>query len=254
MIQNCTVVKNTTICPGYGRIVISAPEISATALPGQFVMTKYWDGNSPFLLRPFSINAVDRNAGTIEILYKVIGEGTRLLLRLKEGADFLILGPLGNSFPLNPNFSRIGIVGRGVGAAPMRFLAEEAVKQGMEVFVYVSASKEEYLFDRQYYQEMGAHFIGSCDPDKMVTSFLEEDLISKHFDAAFTCGSNRLIRDIKRLMDIYQLEGYASLEAHMACGVGACKGCVCTIYEDGEEKYAHVCKDGPVFPIRKLVK
>ena len=90
------VVSNYEIDKEYGRVCLEAPEIAASALPGQFVMMKYWQGLTPFFMRPFSINSTDNKNGTIEILYKVVGEGTAILKRLQKAAKVQILGPFGN--------------------------------------------------------------------------------------------------------------------------------------------------------------
>jgi len=251
---DCQVIKNSIIHQDYGRISLDVPDIASSAMPGQFVMLKYWQGYTPFLMRPFSINAANRINGTIDILYKVIGEGTALLQRLKSGEKIKILGPLGNNFPIRNDFTRIAIIGRGVGAAPLRFLADCALEKKIDVQVFISASQPQFFFDEDFYKSVDCNFIGSCDDNKIITTFFEDQLKIDTFDAAYTCGSKRLINDIKRLMDIYSFEGYASLEEHMACGIGACKGCVCSIYREGTEQYARVCKEGPIFPIRNLVK
>ncbi len=251
---DCKVISNAAIVTNYGRIKLAVPTIARASNPGQFIMLKFWQGNEPFFMRPFSINSVDRKAGTIEVLYKIVGVGTAMLQKIKPDTEMKILGPLGNTFPVKDSFKRIAIVGRGVGAAPMRFLMEHAKEKGIECHVFISASKPEYLFDEAFYQSAGVEYIGSCDDSRMITSYFEEKLNTLKFDAAYTCGSNRLIREIKRLSDLHGFEGYASLEEHMACGIGACKGCVCTVYRDRVEEYARVCKEGPIFSVHNLVK
>lgn len=248
-----SVISNEPVVKNYGRIKLDASEIAATAKPGQFIMLKYWKGNVPYFMRPFSINSADRNAGTIEVLYKVVGVGTDLLRDLEAGAEVKILAPLGNWFEIKKHYKRAAVVGRGVGAAPMRYLAEELKRQGIDTYVYISASSPEYLFDQAYFEKAGCTFKQLTDDTKKVTSLFEEDLKSNKFDVAFTCGSNRLIRDLGRLMDIHGFEAYASMEEHMACGIGACKGCVITVYDEGKSEYVRVCREGPVFPIKRLV-
>jgi dihydroorotate dehydrogenase electron transfer subunit len=205
-------------------------------------------------MRPFSLNSVDTAAGTLEILYKIVGTGTETLSTLPEGAEADVLGPLGSPFPLSENMERIAVIGRGVGAAPMRFLAEQARSFGIDVHAYISANREEHLFDKDAYLAAGCSFTGCTDGNINVTSFFADDLKTMKFDAAYVCGSKRLMRDVSMLMDQYGFEGYVSLEAHMACGIGACKGCVVSIkMQDGSESYARVCKEGPVFPVKRIV-
>lgn len=254
MFAEATVLRNEVFTPGFGRILLSVPQVAEQAGPGQFVMLKYWHGSEPFLMRPFSINSADRKQGTLEILYKIVGTGTELLSGVKPGSSAEVLGPLGNGFPLSGGMTRIAVIGRGVGAAPMRFLAEDARRMGISVHAYISADKEDHLFDKAAYKSAGCVFTGCTDGNINVTSFFKEDLKSLKFDAAYVCGSRRLMRDVSALMDEYGFDGYVSLEEHMACGIGACKGCVVTAKSaDGSQIYARVCKEGPVFPVKRIV-
>ena len=254
MLLSAKALTNRIITPGFGRILLSAPQIAEQARPGQFVMLKYWRGIDPFFMRPFSINTVDRAGGTLGILYKIVGEGTEILANLPADSDVEVLGPRGNGFPISDGMTRIAVIGRGVGAAPMRFLAERARSMGIGVRAYISAGKEEHLFDKAAYEASGCVFTGCTDGNVKVTSFFKEDLKKMKFDAAYVCGSKRLMRDVAALSDQYGFEGYVSLEAHMACGIGACKGCAVPLKTaDGSEAYARVCKEGPVFPVKRIV-
>ncbi len=247
-------LTNRIITPGFGRILLSAPQIAEQAKPGQFVMLKYWRGIDPFFMRPFSINTVDRAGGTLGILYKVVGQGTEILADLSADAEVEILGPRGNGFPLEDGMTRIAVIGRGVGAAPMRFLAEKARSMGIGVRAYISANSEEHLFDKAAYEGSGCTFAGCTDPNVKVTDFFAEDLKKMKFDAAYVCGSKRLMKAVAELSDEYDFAGYVSLEEHMACGIGACKGCAVRVNtKDGSEAYARVCKEGPVFPVKRIV-
>lgn len=255
MYNKCIVKKTELIAEGFGRVVFDAGEIVKTSRPGQFVMIKCWEQNVPFLPRPFSINNVDKQRGLLEILYKIVGTGTKLLSKLNIGDNAMIHGPLGNGFVIPDRVKRIAVVGRGVGAAPMLYLAAEAINRSAEVYVFLSASREEFLFDKERYEDLGAKVYSSCDDSLLVTDYLGELLKDKEFDAVYTCGSKRLMKQVKRLKDIYGFEAYTSLEEHMACGVGACKGCICIINkENGSKQYQRVCKEGPVFPIERVVE
>jgi len=130
MYQNVTVVTNELVIPGYMRMVISCPEMAAAAQCGQFMMLKAWDGNAPFLMRPISINFADPKEGTMTFLYKIVGEGTKLMAALKEGDKMQALGPLGHGFPVSAEAKRVAIIGRGIGIAPLRLLAKTALSQG----------------------------------------------------------------------------------------------------------------------------
>lgn len=248
------VLCNRIITDGFARLDVSVPPMAAEAQPGQFVMLKCWQGVEPFLMRPFSINSADREKGTLSFLYKIVGKGTEILSAVQTGAEIELIGPLGNGFPIFEDSRRIAVIGRGVGAAPMRFLAEEAVRRGIETRVYLSAGKPEQLFDAELYRALGCEVKVTTDPNVNVTSFFAEDCGNMAFQAAYICGSKRLTRDVAMLSKEHGFKAYVSLEEHMACGFGQCKGCVVSVRDkDGNDVYVTVCKNGPVFPVERLV-
>ncbi len=254
MYQTVAILENAPVCPGSLRMVLDAPDISRESKPGQFIMLKAWEGKEPFLLRPFSIHTADRATGRLVLLYKVVGQGTKHMQALKPGDTVTVLGPLGHGFPLESGMKRIALVGRGIGIAPLLFLAEEARRQGTEVHAYLSAKEEGHLFAKDQFLALGCQVKATCEGGALVTDFFEEDLNTHTFDAAYTCGSNRLMREVRRLEKAHGFAGYVSLEEHMACGIGACKGCVCTVHEkNGAQAYATVCKSGPVFSLERIV-
>lgn len=236
------------------RITLYAPEIAAAANPGQFVMLRAWNGFAPFLMRPFSIHSADREAGSLTLLYKIVGEGTQLLAARSPGETVQLLGPLGHGFPLSNEQGRIAVIGRGIGIAPLRYLVEMALHSGNEVFAYLSAKTEQQLFDRDYLSEIGAVVQCSTDDSENVTDYFKRDLQTISFTAAYSCGSDRLMREMHRLGAAYGFPTYVSLESHMACGIGACKGCVCKTHDaEQKEHYETVCQCGPVFPTERIV-
>ena len=93
------------------RLRVQASEMAAQTQPGQFYMLKAWEGNVPFLMRPISVNSADQNAGTITFLYKVVGEGTKLLAALQAGDALWALGPLGHGFPVPEGAKRVAVIG-----------------------------------------------------------------------------------------------------------------------------------------------
>lgn len=254
MYQTVSIFENAPVRAGSMRMVLDAPEIARASKPGQFVMLKAWEGMEPFLPRPLSIHSADAAAGRLEMLYKVVGRGTKIMQSLEPGDTVTILGPLGHGFPLEEGMGRIALIGRGIGIAPLLFLAEEGCRRGMEVYAYLSAKDEEHLFAKDRFEALGCHVRTTCQGGALVTDFFEQDLQANSFDAAYACGSKRLAGEVRRLQKSHGFKGYISLEEHMACGVGACKGCVCTVHEkDGTEHYESVCKSGPVFPLERIV-
>lgn len=253
MYQTVEAVQTQAISPRYLRLTVRAPEMAEAAQPGQFAMLKAWEGTVPFLMRPISINDADPREGTLSFLYKVVGEGTKRMAALRPGDALQILGPLGHGFPLAPEAKRIALIGRGIGIAPLRLLARRALAQGTEVYAYLSAKEEGQLFDRQELTELGATVRHTCEAGVNVTQFFAGDLETMAFDGAYSCGSKRLMREMHELHLRYGFPSYVSLEEHMACGIGACKGCVCKTHGEDGERYETVCQCGPVFPTERIV-
>ena len=255
MVQTLTVLSHDCIAKGVYLLTVDAPEMAKASLPGQFVMVKGWEGNDPFLMRPFCIDAADREKGTLSVLYKVKGKGTELLSKAAIGSKVQMIGPLGHGWPVPEGAKRIAIVGRGIGIAAIRLLAEDCRRNGIEVAAYLSAKCEEEVFHRADMERAGVLVRATTDPSVKITDAFARDCETMHFDAAYSCGSKRLAGEMKKLHKQYGFPGYISLEEHMACGIGACKGCVCEIQDTqtGEKHYERVCKDGPVFPIDSVV-
>lgn len=255
MFSFCKVLLNDPICEGYYRLRLDVGEMAGKMLPGQFVMLHSETDSAAFLPRPFSLHSVDANEGMLEIIYKVVGLATKEMTRLLPGRTLSVQGPLGTHFPIPEGAKRLALVGRGVGAAPMLFLARTARRQGIDVFVYLSASSEEMLFDRDVYAEIGCTVRTTTDAAALVSDQWAADAEQMPFDCAYTCGSKRLMREIVRISALHGIPSYASVEEHMACGVGACKGCVCQVKDDSGAPHAvRVCKEGPVFLAERLVQ
>lgn len=255
MYQRVRIIENKPSAAGAEayRMELAAGDMARASQPGQFVMLKAWEGQEPFLMRPFSIHTADREAGKLTLLYKLVGAGTERMAALGAGDEVTVLGPLGHGFPLEAGRGPIALVGRGIGAAPLLYLAEEARRQGMEVYAYLSAKDEAHLYGREAMEAAGCRVRISCEAGGLVTDFFEQDLARAAFGAAYICGSKRLARAVRGLQKAHGFAAYVSLEEHMACGVGACKGCVCTVHEEnGAQSYAPVCKSGPVFPLERI--
>lgn len=254
MYQRATVVRNEQVIPGYMRMEVRAAEMAAAAQPGQFMMLRAWEGHVPFLPRPISINYADPAAGTLTFLYKVTGEGTERMAALRAGDGIQALGPLGHGFPLPDAQGALALIGRGIGIAPLRLLAGWGLARGHQVYAYLSAQSAQMLFDSQELTAMGAIVRSSADDRHRVTDLFAQDLKDHIFAAAYSCGSQRLMREMHALGRQYGFPTYVSLEEHMACGVGACKGCVCETHDrQGRRQYETVCHCGPVFPTERIV-
>ncbi len=259
--HDALVVTNEIVAPGYYWLRLVSPDIAAAALPGQFVHIRVSTTDFPLLRRPMSIGRVDREQGTVDILYKIAGQGTLLLSHFRAGDTIDILGPLGADFTFVPGVQRVAVLGRGIGTAPLIFWAMEARRRGIEVWAFMSGRTGEMIFGRQDLEPLGVHFYGGADDGTehgsggLLTLF-PKICLQAGIQQIATCGSNRMNRLVADLDFAHGIYSEISLEAQMGCAMGACRGCVCSLRDSADSNttsYALVCQDGPVFPARKVV-
>lgn len=259
---------------------VQAPEIAATARAGSFVHITV-DPQRP-LRRPISIMRVDKQAGWVDFLYKVFGEGTKLLAQRKVGEKLSILGPIGTPFTTHVARRRPLLIGGGVGMPPMIFIADElrAMKGLYEPFV-ILGSEVPFPFKARPSQIMvpgvpaGVTAAMPLLEDWGVASRLASrqgyagcfdgfvtDLARGWLDAltpeqrneveVFACGPHPMLEAVAKLASEYKLTCQVSMEEFMACGVGGCAGCVVEVKTDKGSTMKRVCVDGPVFDARTV--
>lgn len=209
------------------------------------------------LRRPFSV-AGARGRGTIELLVEVRGRATRALAGLPEGSALDVLGPLGNGFSAPGDWETAVLVAGGIGVAGLRLLAGRLVEGATPTLMLVGARTEEELLSGLLPSGAGAArsrievatddgSIGFAGP---VTGLLEKHVRSIGVPARiYCCGPRGMIMETARIAADRGLRCEALLEEIMACGVGACRGCVV----ETREGYRTVCSDGPVFDAADLV-
>jgi len=248
------IIEQISLNNNYYRIKIKAPQIAQEAKPGQFVMLSKWKIKELFLKRPFSFCHIEPNSGTFDILYKKVGKGTQILTESRISDLVELIGPLGNGFNIPESTHKIAVVARGIGVAPLIPLMLESKKKGIEIYSFLSAQTESLLLCNEKIESISRETFYTTDDGlkgarEKVTNFLEKVLKETNIDVVYTCGSKRLTKHIRNLQKKYNFLAFVSLEEHMACGIGACKGCVCKT-KDG---YKRVCKEGPVFPVGEVI-
>ena len=240
---------------------LKAPEVSQDALPGQFIHIKCSKDNYPLLRRPLSIHRIDKEKGEMFVLFRVVGEGTKLLSQRVIGDDLNILGPIGNGFNIYPESEKIMIIGGGMGVAPLLALCEESIKQGKEVRVLIGVLKKELVIGEESIRNLGvkvdiATDDGSYKYKGLVTDLLERTIKEEWLaDQIFACGPKSMLRKINEIALKANIDCQVSLEERMGCGIGACLGCACKIKAKEKNNkqnqikyiYKRVCVDGPVF-------
>lgn len=229
------------------RMVLAAPEVVVLAKPGQFVHVRCSDDYDPLLRRPISINRLDKAAGQLTILYKVLGRGTAQLARLRAGQQLDIMGPLGNGFTIQGE--KPLLIGGGLGTAPLLALAD-AFAPGTPTMI-MGAQNEGGLIRQQEFEDCccALHIAtndGSAGYCGHAPVLAEALFTGQHFDMIYACGPEPMLRYVQKMAEKFAIPCQISLEEFMACGVGACLGCTCKA-ADSSKPYQKVCTDGPVF-------
>ena len=250
-VLDCEILENERVAPDHFRIRFEAPEIARDVRPAQFCMMQIQAGYCPLLRRPMSFERIYEDSVTV--LYKIEGEGTRLLSQHRPGGRIAVQGPLGNGFPLDEGFERHIVVAGGIGVAPFPALVEALVND-MDVRpeVIVAARTKDYVLCDDLFTELGCHVhIATDDGTLGVQAFaaqMLDELKPGPEDRVYVCGPMIMMSTTSQVAVGAGANCLVALEAQMACGDGACLGCVVESTKDLEgEKMVRVCSDGPVF-------
>lgn len=235
------------------EITFKAPEMANEAKVGQFVNI-LCDGKT--LRRPISICRIDKENGTLRIVFERRGEGTAWLAERKEGEELDILGPLGgHGFPLFEDRKNVLVVGGGIGVPPLLGIADFA-KSGCDA-VLGYKDKEHLNLVEDFRAVAGNTFImtddGSYGEKGFVTQRVYALFEEKKYDVVYACGPAPMLKAVSAIAKEHNTDCYISLEERMGCGIGACLVCACKIMTADGEKHLHVCKDGPVFKATEVV-
>lgn len=243
-----TVIEQKMIADGICSMWLDAKEVAVQAKPGQFISV-YSNDKSRVLPRPISICEIDREKGTLRIVYRVVGKGTEEFSKAEAGDSFEILGPLGNGFPIEEaKGKKVLMIGGGIGVPPMLQTAKEIEGEA----IIVSGYRNQDLFLKEELESAGTLFIatedGSVGTKGNVVDAIRENQIEA--DMMFACGPKPMLRALKNYALEKGIPCWISMEEKMACGVGACLACACQSKDVDSHSHVHnkrICKDGPVF-------
>ena len=244
-----SVVASTEVMPDVYLIWLEAPRIASAAKPGQFVMVGC--GEESLLRRPLSIHQTDKNK--LALLFSVVGKGTRWLAQRRAGDTVDLLGPLGNGYSIHPGSHNLLLVAGGIGIAPLRFLADEAVKQGCSVKLLLGASTVNQLYPGDLLSPetelVTATEDGTAGKKGMITALLPD--FARRADQIFACGPSPMYRTMANLSRQFPVlkSAQVSLEVRMGCGLGICYGCTLRT----KHGLKQVCQDGPVFELNDVL-
>ncbi len=261
------VLSNQELSPGYFRMRLLAPGYGATARPGQFIMLRVQQAQLPLLRRPFGIFRVGELPPDcdglpareyVEILYKMVGGGTTLMSQLHQGDRVELLGPLGRGFDPGDLGQEKILVGGGIGLVPLFMLASELAEKSPVRLLMGGRTRDDILavteFERLGVKTYVSTDDGSLGEEGLVTKVLERQLDRSPQATVYACGPMPMLEAVQGICARREVPLQVSLEALMACGVGACLGCVVkgAGHSDSNPRYLCSCKEGPVFKAEQL--
>ena len=247
--ESCSIVSKKLEVPGHYSIKFSTESIARNAIPGQFVQIRLPDSGT-FLPRPFSFLRSDSDS--FEILFKVVGIGTKILSDLPIGTELNVIGPLGNGFDfsLTKSFSQIVFVAGGVGIPPLIHVGQK-LRGSLKKTALIGAVSKDYLLFINELSELGwnvkiATDDGSHGHAGFITDLLEEiidancnngviegdiedKLDNKKRIMVLACGPYQMLRKCAVLTTSNNVWCQVAMEQPMACGFGVCLGCALAV-------------------------
>jgi len=275
-VNDCQVLAHYQFEADQYIITLESKEIADSTRPGQFVHLSV--SGMLAMRRPISVMSVDADNGTFDLLYKIVGEGTKQLADRKIGDVLSVIGPIGNGFELTDRKIPL-LIGGGVGMPPMIAIAQKIkdnayynpyVILGSEVpFPFEASQSSLSGFNSSSFHTMPLLeewrvpcSLASLQDYEGVYKGYVTDLAREYLDSlsssdlkeveVFTCGPNPMLEAVSKLSNEYNLPCQASLEEYMACAVGGCAGCVVEVATENGPAMKRVCVDGPVFDAKTV--
>ena len=246
--ETAIIIRQEEIADDIYSMWLRTEHIAAHAKAGQFVSV-YCNEGSRLLPRPISICEIDRKDGAIRLVYRVAGKGTAEFSGMRTGMQLKVVGPLGNGFPQKNK--KAFLIGGGIGIPPMLALAEALHAEGVEVSV-VLGYRDSDLFLKEEFTRYASVYVSTEDGSVGTKGNVIDAIRANELEAdtIYACGPMPMLRGVKAYAAEKKTEAQISMEERMACGIGACLGCVCQSTDVDGHSHVHnkrVCKDGPVF-------
>ena len=247
--ERVTIAENRKVNGKYYKLVFRSQPLTRGVQPGQFINLQINPGLEPFWRRPFSYYRVIKDK--IEILYEVLGRGTAVLAAKKKGDLLKVMGPLGRPFTAGLKKKKRVLVAGGVGVPPLVFLAE---RFSTDYLLIGTKSKKEVLPKKELSQVKAkilyATNDGSYGAKGFVTVLLQKLIQQESAQNLFiqTCGPTPMMEAVLEIARREGIEGEASVDKTMSCGVGVCLGCMIKT----PHGWVPSCTEGPVFPFEEI--
>lgn len=244
---NAEIVRNASLNDQFKLLTLQPVLETASPRPGQFYMIQTGTAFDPLLKRPFSIYSLQQNL--LGFLYRIRGKGTLSLSQLREGDMLQVIGPLGNSYPA-PDGDFIAVAG-GVGIASLLPFLREYRKRA---FLFYGAMSSDELVMLEETRELSKEIFittddGSDGQKGWITHAVLDFLGREGELPVYACGPTPMLKTLSEIVLARGLSCFASMEEHMACGIGACLGCMVKTVS-GQKR---VCKEGPVFKLGDII-
>ena len=264
------ILSNVEISPGYWRMRLTAPQEFSAATPGQFIMVRVSGAIDPLLRRPFAVFDVGvytpPQSGAVaqvyfEMLYRVVGKGTALLSTLHQSDLLDILGPLGTGFDQgDPGRRKTAGRRRHRPRTALPAGASELTEKKSPVRLFAGGRSRDDILCITEFKRLGVECYTATEDGSLGEQGLVTEALKRRLDALkgratlYACGPDGMLNAVARIAESYQIPCQVSLEGYMACGVGACLGCVATGRDHSAETpdYRCVCTEGPVFDSSEL--
>ncbi len=234
------IIENEKLTENVYRMKLKG-DVSDITREGQFINIQL-DGL--YLRRPISV--CDKDESSVTIIYKVVGEGTEKMSKMREGTLDILTG-LGNGYKTDMSGERPLLIGGGVGVPPLYMLAKKLISEGKKVSVILGFNKKEEIFYEEEFKKLGADvYVTTVDGSYGIKGFVTSKMDDIDYTYVFTCGPEPML---KAVYNSSKTSGQFSFEERMGCGFGACMGCSCkTLY--GNKR---ICKDGPVLEKEEII-
>ena len=248
---SCIVRANETLGDGHFHLSLEPVVKPVAVAPGQFVMIRATNLLDPFLRRPMSVADFAPDGSRIGLVIKEAGRGTRLLSTLPPWTKIDVVGPFGTGFTIPEGAKKVWMVAGGTGVAPFLGLTENTKRGDLDYTLFMGARAAGQLFYVTRLRDGGVNVITATEDGSegfkgFVTAALAAEMEKgARPDVILTCGPAPMMRAVAAIALDAGIACHASLESYMACGFGACLGCVVKRRES--DQYVTVCRSGPVF-------
>jgi len=263
------IIRNLEQAQGLYLLSIEFPENQQQPEPGQFYMLRCSQSTDPLLRRPLSIHGYcsenERGKAQCDFLYRIAGKGTLLLSRMRPGDHIEVMGSLGKGFDLPLSLEYALFIAGGIGIAPLPYLAERLAdkNKSTRIRLLFGARTAEQIIAIERFNRPGIEISLYTEDGSMGRKGCVTDDLGKELEACspgrsmvYACGPDGMLQAVVRKCIGSGIPCQVSLDRHMACGVGACQGCVVKGAHQGHSEggdYVRVCSDGPVFEAREIL-